>query len=174
MAESASGVSEALTYVAARLRRKIFLRALMHGSVIASVLSIGAIVIDRTAVLLIPLFASLATFYALALVYAMAYSFVVSLTPFDVARVAEEALGLRERLSSAIALADNPQRIDATFYGLQLRDANAIARRLFNEDVVSINVRRNAFDHFGPCGRLLADGTQLECLDEVTGYYRAP
>lgn len=141
MAVIALGVDEAVERVGRRLRRNILLNTFAAASLFASAAGMAALIAFRYTRFR-GLFCVLA-FYAAAAVFAAVRARLARIDPFAIARFAEERLDLKERLSSAIALRDEGARVDPAFFRLQRRDAEAIARRLADEDPAPLDLRRN-------------------------------
>ncbi|HEY3329972.1 MAG TPA: hypothetical protein VGK19_08135 [Capsulimonadaceae bacterium] len=142
MVAASTSIDRVLDRLAARLRLQVFVSTALKASVIASV--IGLVTIVASHWLAIPLIATLIVLYVTAVIGAGVWAARASLSPFELARIAEERLGLKERLSSALSFAQCHAAANETFLRLQERDAESVAAAIGDADVAPLHVAREA------------------------------
>lgn len=149
--QASGGISEqeaveaALATLVRRTRLVALARIASRYVIGASIVSIAALVVWRIAAPVFPIGVVVAALYALAIA-ASAFAWLrTSVSPLAVARYADERLGLKQRLSSALALGHEPPALNPTFLRLQAADAALAAGMLKPEETVPLRgVRRLA------------------------------
>ncbi|MDR3709352.1 MAG: hypothetical protein P4L33_13715 [Capsulimonadaceae bacterium] len=119
----------ALAGAADRLRLHVFAVNALWASILSSAAGLAAVLLGRYDLLSLPPWAVIALAYALAAGFGVGRALMLPLSTMDVARLADERLGLKERLSSSIAFA-GAGGIDPAFHALQRRDADEAADRV--------------------------------------------
>src|SRR5579883_1383179 len=113
-------VQSSLEKLAGRIRLALWLRHVSYAVVAASAASILLAVVWHFAHWSWPVLLGVVGLYLLALAAGTVTAFRIPIPPLVVARLADERQGLKQRLSSSLALAGDSAPLDSLFIRLQM------------------------------------------------------
>lgn len=128
-------LQSALDALVRRTRLAVWVGHLSRFTLGASAVNLAALILFRFAPLF-PISAVVAVTYALAVLASVVAALRTPISTFAIARYADERLGLKQRLSSALALEAESPSTDSTFLRLQSADAAMVASLLRPEETV--------------------------------------